>query len=120
MGDINEQSESDDGTIATTSIDQSLSEVEPLPETTEADFLQKLMSEDGEHEEDLQPAEPDSRLEQVDPPAQLVSPPEQPANTEQKIASQISKPPKLYRMKQKRRHKKSKFNRANRTRKKSH
>jgi hypothetical protein len=120
MGDINEQSESDDGTIATTSIDQSLSEVEPLPETTEADFLQKLMSEDGEHEEDLQPTEPDNILEQVDPPAQLVSSAEQPANTEQKIASQIRKPPKIYSMKQKRRPKKSKFNRANRTRNKSH
>ncbi len=119
MGNINEKSESDDATISTASIDQLSSEVELLPETTEADFLQKLMSEDGDDEEDLQPTKPDSILEQVDPLAQPVSTPEQPPNEAQKRASQIRKPRKTYSMKQKKRHKKPKFNQYNRTRKKS-
>jgi hypothetical protein len=103
-----------DDTILTTSIDQSLSEAEQLPATTEADFLQKLLSEDVE---DLQPTEPDNLPEQVDLPAQPVSVPEQPANAEQKRASQSRKSPKIYSMKQKKRHKKTKFNQYNRTRK---
>lgn len=53
MSVINEESESDDDTILSIpviSTDQPLSEVELLPETTETDFLQKLMSEDEEDE----------------------------------------------------------------------
>jgi hypothetical protein len=94
MGDINDQQATDDDTllaIPAISIDQSLSEIEPLPTTTEADFLQKLMSEDGEitqiastslhivpdiqeyteliedPTQDLQPIEPDRIPEQTHP-----------------------------------------------------
>jgi hypothetical protein len=94
MDDIIDQSASDDDTllaIPAISTNQSLSEIEPLPTTTEADFLQKLMSEDGEDTEfasasphtvpdiqeyseltedqtqDLQPTEPDTPPEQLYP-----------------------------------------------------
>src|SRR5262249_10260854 len=54
MDDIDEKSSSDDDTLLTMpaiSPEQSLSEPELLPVITEADFLQKLMSEDGENRE---------------------------------------------------------------------
>ena len=60
------QSNSDDDTkpsIPAIFTDQSLSEVEPLPATTEADFLQKLMSEDETNEDTL---ELDSKYEEIE------------------------------------------------------
>jgi hypothetical protein len=142
MGDINEKDDSDD-TSSATSTDQSLAEVEPLPATTEADFLQKLMSEDGENEEvayaippalpdiqkyseltetttqDLQPTEPDSIPEQIDPLTQPVSVPKPPSNAAQKRASQVRRPLKISRKKQKERHKHKNFNQYKRKQKKS-
>src|SRR5436305_1780987 len=64
MGDINEKSESDDDTqpsIPAISPHQPLSEVEPPPETTEAEFLKKLMSEDGELEQEEDATEDSDR-----------------------------------------------------------
>jgi hypothetical protein len=139
MGDINDQSASDDDTllsIPALSTDQSLSETEPLPITTEADLLQKLMSEDGENTEfasafphivsdiqeyneltedqtqDLQPAEPDST---PDPLAQPVSAP----NTVHKRASQVRRSFKISDKKQNKRHKIQNFNQHKRKNKRS-
>jgi hypothetical protein len=110
MGDINEPNDSNEDTqlfLPTIPTDPPLAEVEPLPATTEADFLQKLMSED-------EATETDSISEQVSPLAQPVSSPEQLADTEQKLAGQTRKRKKTYSAKQIKKHTKQKFKRYKR------
>jgi hypothetical protein len=143
MGDINDQSISDDDTllsIPAISTDQSLSEIEPLPTTTEADFLQKLMSEDGENTEfafvsphtvpdiqeyseltedqtqDLQPTELDSIPEQIYP---LAQPPQSTSNAAHKRASQARRSFNISYKKPKKRHKTQNFNQYKRRHKRN-
>src|SRR5262249_30647590 len=109
-------------------------EIELLPVTTEADFLQKLMSEDGEnrelaytiphsvsdiqeyseptedHTQELLPTEPDNTPDQIDPPAQLTSAPQPARKVAQKRASQIRRSLKISSKKQRERHKKQNYN----------
>ena len=135
MGDINEPDASNEEIqlfLPAIPTNQPLAEVEPLPATTEADFLHKLMSEDETTEHTLEldsqyaeiayapchtlpeTTETDNISEQVNPLAQPISSPTQPADTEQELASQTRKRKKPYRAKQIKKRTKQKFKRYQR------
>ena len=113
----NEKSNSDNNTISAPSTDQ-LPELATLPTITEADFLQKLMIEDGENTDVPQPDEPDSTPRQTAPLVQPLTDPAPPSHKEQKRASRARKLHNISSQKQKKRHKKLHFNQYHRKHKK--
>ena len=140
MSDINQKNDSDHTSTATSTYQPS-PEIEPLPATTEADFLQKLMSEDGENEEiaydiphtlpeiqeydeltettlqDLQQTALGSIPEQIDSLPQTVSEPGPLSNTAQKRARKTRTPLNISSKMQKSRHKRQNFNQYKRKQK---
>jgi hypothetical protein len=137
MGDINEPNDSDDDaqpSLPATSTEQPLTEVESLPLTTEADFLQKLMSEDEITSSVGSAASPCPECNPTAPHGQgllgTAARPcpaptdenwnEQPADTEQKPASQTRKRKKTYSSKHTKKRTKRNFKRYKRRRARSH